>query len=256
MAADRVQVGLFVTCLVDTMRPQIGFAAVRLLEEAGCRVTVPPAQTCCGQPAHNAGDQATAAAIALGVIDAFQGLDYVVAPSASCAGMIRNHFPTLFADDAAAGERARALAGRTFELVSFLVDVMGVEAARSGFEGTVAYHDSCAALREMGVREQPRRLLGSLKGVRLSEPADGDVCCGFGGAFCVKYPDISNAMVSTRTNAIAATRADTVVSADLGCLLNIAGRLSRQGIKIRARHVAEILADMANGPAIGEPTRD
>ena len=253
MPAARRRVGLFVTCLVDLFRPTVGFAAAALLERAGCEVAVPAAQVCCGQPAYNSGDRADTKAIARDVIAAFEPFDATVAPSGSCAGMIKRHYPALFAGDSAWEPRARHLAERTFELVSFLVDECGVETVDARHEGTVTYHDSCSSLREMGVRAQPRRLLGSVDGLELAELGAPDVCCGFGGTFCVKYPDISGRMVADKAKDIAATGAETVLAGDMGCLLNIAGRLSREGSAVRARHVAEVLAGMDDRPAIGEP---
>lgn len=253
MTSARPRVGLFVTCLVDMFRPPVGFAAVKLLEDAGCDVDVPPGQTCCGQPAYNSGDRADARDIAIGVIRAFQGFDYVVLPSGSCASMIRVHYPLLFEDDPDMAGRARALADRTYELVSFLTDVMKVgQVAAAWFEGAVTYHDSCSGLRELGIHEQPRNLLASMGGLELRELSAPEECCGFGGTFCVKYPEISDKMVGSKTADIAATGAGTVLGGDLGCLMNIAGKLSREGSAIRARHVAEVLAGMADGPAIGE----
>ena len=253
MPAARRRVGLFVTCLVDLFRPTVGFAAAALLERAGCEVAVPTAQVCCGQPAYNSGDRADTKAIARDVIAAFEPFDATVAPSGSCAGMIKRHYPALFAGDSAWEPRAERLAARTFELVSFLVDECGVDAVDARHEGSVTYHDSCSSLREMGVRAQPRRLLGTVDGLALEELSAPDVCCGFGGTFCVKYPDISGRMVADKTRDIAATGADTVLAGDMGCLLNIAGRLSREGSAVRARHVAEVLAGMDDRPAIGEP---
>ena len=252
MARDAVDVGLFVTCLVDLFRPSVGFAAVKLLEDAGCRVHVPAAQTCCGQPAFNSGDRDGARAIARQVIDAFEGFDHVVAPSGSCAGMLRKHFPELFEDDAAMAARARDLAGRTWELVSFLTDMRGVDAVQARYDGVVTYHDSCSGLRELKIKAQPRRLLDSVEGLTLKEMADAETCCGFGGTFCVKYPDISVKMASNKTANIAETGADTLLAGDMGCLLNMAGRLSREGRAVRVRHVAEVLAGETAGPAIGE----
>jgi L-lactate dehydrogenase complex protein LldE len=249
---SRPRVGLFVTCLVDLLRPSIGFAAVRLIEAAGCDVEVPEAQTCCGQPAYNSGDLADTIAIARQVIKAFEPYDYVVAPSGSCAGMLKVHYPDLFASDTVWGPRAATLAAKTFELVSFLTDVRGMTGVEASFAGTVTYHDSCAGLRELGVRNQPRRLLKSVDGLKLVELAEADVCCGFGGTFCVKYPDISNAIVEKKTKAIAASGAATVLAGDLGCLMNMAGKLQRQQIPVTARHVAEVLADMTDLPPIGE----
>ncbi|MEX0851784.1 MAG: (Fe-S)-binding protein [Bauldia sp.] len=245
-------VGLFVTCLADLFRPSVGFATVKLLEDAQCRVEVPAAQTCCGQPAYNSGDREDARAIARQVIAAFEGYDYVVAPSGSCAGMLRVHYPALLADDEAWAERARAFAGKVHEIVSFLVDVRGVERVAAAFAGIVTYHDSCSSLRELGIRDQPRRLLKTVAGLKLAEMADTEACCGFGGTFCVKYPDISNAIVEKKTEAIAQSGAGTVLAGDLGCLLNIAGKLKRQGSTVRSRHVVEVLAGMTQSPAIGE----
>ena len=255
MPATHRRVGLFVTCLVDLFRPTVGFAAAALLERAGCEVVVPAAQVCCGQPAYNSGDRADTKAIARDVIAAFEPFDATVAPSGSCAGMIKRHYPVLFAGDSEWEPRAERLAARTFELVSFLVDECGIDAVDARHEGTVTYHDSCSSLREMGVRAQPRRLLGSVDGLALAELEAPDVCCGFGGTFCVKYPDISGRMVADKARDIAATGADTVLAGDMGCLLNIAGRLSREGSTVRARHVAEVLAGMDDRAAIGEPAK-
>ena len=252
MSDTSPHVGFFVTCLVDLMRPTVGFAAIKLLEDAGCRVTVPRDQSCCGQPAYNSGDRADAIALARKVIAAFENFDYVVLPSGSCAGMIRHHYPKLFAGDGAWEARATALAAKTFELTSFLVDVLGIEGVEARLEGVVTYHDSCSGLRELGVKTQPRRLLGSVDGLTLVEAAEAETCCGFGGTFCVKYPDISGRMVDKKVEDLAATGAGTLLAGDMGCLLNIAGRLKRRGDPIQARHVAEVLAGMADGPAIGE----
>jgi L-lactate dehydrogenase complex protein LldE len=249
------RVALFVTCLVDLFRPSVGFAAVKLLEQAGCTVEVPPLQVCCGQPAYNSGDRATTQAIARQVIDAFEGFDAVVAPSGSCGGMLSHHYPGLFDDDPAMKARAEALAGRSHELMSFLVDVLGVTKVATHYEGIVTYHDSCSGLRELGVKTQPRQLLKSVDGLALSEMTSPEVCCGFGGTFCVKYPEISNAMVGEKSADIAATGADTLLAGDLGCLMNMAGKLQREGSAIRVRHVAEVLAGMGDDAAIGEPAR-
>jgi L-lactate dehydrogenase complex protein LldE len=249
------RVGLFVTCLVDLFRPSVGFAAVKLLEEAGCTVEVPAAQTCCGQPAYNSGDRADATAIARQVIAAFEPYDHVVVPSGSCGGMIKEHYPRLFADDPAMQARAQALAAKTHELVSFLADVLRIERVAARYEGTATYHDACSGLRELGIKAQPRRLLAQVAGLTLKEMATPETCCGFGGMFCVKYPDISDRMVSDKAADIAATGADTLLAGDMGCLLNIAGKLSRRGLAMRVRHVAEVLAGMTDAPPIGAPER-
>jgi L-lactate dehydrogenase complex protein LldE len=249
-----MRVALFVTCLVDLFRPTVGFAAVKLLEAAGCTVEVPRRQTCCGQPAYNSGDRSDAKAIALQVIGAFAGYDHVVAPSGSCAGMLRVHYPELFADDPENLPLAQELAGRSWELVSFLVDVCGMRAVAAQWQRRITYHDACSGLRELGVKLQPRQLLASVAGLVLNELPGAEVCCGFGGTFCVKYPEISDKMVTDKAVDIAATGADAVLAGDLGCLLNMAGKLHRQGRQIEARHVAEVLAGMTGEvPPIGGP---
>ncbi len=245
------RVGLFVTCLVDIIRPSVGFAAVKLLEDAGCKVIV-PSQTCCGQPAYNSGDRATAKRLALQAIDAFEDCDYVVAPSGSCGGMLAKHYPGLFAGEPDLVERAERFAEKSHELVSFLVDILGVKKVAARYDGTVAYHDSCAGLRELGVKAQPRRLLAGVEGLTLVELDEAETCCGFGGLFATKYGELSNAIVARKADDIRGARADTVLAGDLGCLMNMAGKLSRDGSAVKTRHVAEILAGMADGPAIGE----
>jgi L-lactate dehydrogenase complex protein LldE len=235
----RPRVGLFVTCLVDLVRPQIGFAAVKLLEQSGCDVFVPQAQTCCGQPAWNAGADKDAREIAEQVVAAFSEFDYVVAPSGSCAGMIKRHYPEVLHND----PRALALAAKTHELTSFLVNVRGMTSVAAKCEARACYHDSCSSLREMKVREQPRKLLASVEGLSITELTDGEVCCGFGGLFSVKYPEISERMADDKIADAAATGADMMIGGDLGCLLHLEGRMKRQGKTMRVRHVAEVLAD-------------
>jgi L-lactate dehydrogenase complex protein LldE len=253
--SQRPRVGLFVTCLVDILRPSVGFAAVRLLEAAGCDVVV-PLQTCCGQPAYNSGDRDTARALALQTIAAFEGFDYVVAPSGSCAAMLKVHYPRLLAGDAEASPRARAFAERVYELVSFLVDVRKLEAVPGTFSGRVTYHDGCSGLRELGIKRQPRELLERLKGAELVEMAETETCCGFGGLFCVKYPDISNAMVSKKTANVTAVEPELLLAGELGCLLNIAGKLAREGSRVSCRHVAEVLAGETAEPPIAHAASD
>ncbi|SIQ48507.1 MULTISPECIES: (Fe-S)-binding protein [Acidiphilium] len=248
-SSARPRVALFVTCLADMYRPSVGFAAIKLLEAAGCTVEVPRAQTCCGQPAYNSGDRATARALAEGLLTAFAGYDYVVVPSGSCAGMLRKHMPELFDQDPDLRSRAEALAAKTWELTGFLVDVMGFAGIESSLNVRATYHDSCAGLRELGVKTQPRALLGKVAGLELVEMSEPEICCGFGGTFCVKYPDISARMTGDKTTDIAATGADLVLAGDLGCLLNMAGKLSREGKPIAVRHVAEVLAGMTGDVA-------
>lgn len=253
--STRPRVGLFVTCLADLVRPQIGFAAVRLLEQAGCDVEVPPMQTCCGQPAWNAGADKDASEIARAVIAAFEDFDYVVAPSGSCAGMIKRHYPEVFEKDEAWLARARALAAKTHELMSFLVKVRGVTSVPAKFAKSVCYHDSCSSRREMGVMQEPRTLLASVEGLSIKELAETQICCGFGGLFSVKYPEISERMADDKVADIVGSGADTLVGGDLGCLLHLAGRMKREGKAIEVRHAAEVLADMGNEPALGEPRK-
>lgn len=259
-ATRRPRAGLFVTCLVDVLRPSVGFAAARLIEAAGCDVIVPQGQTCCGQPAYNSGDRPDAVAIARATIEAFKGCDYVVAPSGSCAGMLKSHYPRLFADAPDMRADAEAFAAKVYELVSFLVDVRGMTAIDQSLQtaapGRVTYHDSCSGLRELGIKAQPRQLLTSIKGLELVEMADSEICCGFGGTFSVKFPDISNAMVEKKAETIAQARPDLLLAGDLGCLLNMAGKLSRQGRAIAVRHVAEVLAGDLETPPIGASDND
>jgi L-lactate dehydrogenase complex protein LldE len=250
--AHRPRVGLFVTCLVDLMRPSVGFAAAKLIEAAGCEVVVPAGQTCCGQPAYNSGARTDAAALARQTIAAFDGLDYVVAPSGSCAGMLRRHYPDLLSENVEWHGRAIAMAERVWELTAFLVDVRGVENVPGKLNARVTYHDSCSGLRELGVKRQPRALLAKVAGLELVEMADSEVCCGFGGTFAIKYPGISNAMADWKVQDAAAGSADLLLAGDLGCLMNMAGKLSRNGSNLAARHIAEVLAGELQDPPIGK----
>jgi L-lactate dehydrogenase complex protein LldE len=244
------RIALFVTCLVDLHRPSVAFAAISLLEAAGCLVEVPRSQTCCGQPAYNAGDRATARELGLSIITAFAAYDYVVAPSGSCAGMLSKHLPHLFDDDPNLRAKADDLASRTYELTAFLADILHFTPTPPPLNATATYHDSCAGLRELGVKSQPRQLLAAVPGLHLTEMTEPELCCGFGGTFCVKYPEISTRMASDKIADIESTNADMIVAGDMGCLLNIAGRLSRESSKVSVRHVAELLAGIS-APPIG-----
>lgn len=237
-----MRVGLFVTCLVDLMRPRIGFAAIELLEAAGCDVTVPATQTCCGQPAWNSGDQQAAAKLARKVIAEFEACEYVVAPSGSCADHIRNEYPVIFADEPDWHARAVALASRVYELTDFLVNVARLDKLPGNFAGSITYHDSCTGLRSLGIKAQPRALLARLPRVELKEMNGAEECCGFGGTFSVKFGDVSAAIAERKCNAGLATGAQTIVGGDLGCLLNIEGKLRRLGDETtRVMHIAEVL---------------
>jgi len=238
-----MRLALYVTCLVDLMRPSVGFAALRLLAGEGCEVVVPPDQTCCGQPAWSAGNRPLAADLARRAIAGLEGYEHVVVPSGSCADHIRNAYPQLLADDPAWAGRAQAVAGRTHELASFLADVLGSDSVPGEFAGSVTYHDSCKGLRGLVIKAQPRALLARVHGLTLREMAECEECCGFGGAFAERFGDISTAIVDRKCEAIAAAGADAVVGGDLGCLLNIEGRLRRRGdTRTRVLHLAEVLA--------------
>jgi len=238
-----MRVGLFVTCLVDMMRPSIGMAALRLIEAAGYDVVVPATQTCCGQPGYNSGDRKSARALAEKVLEEFERCDYVVAPSGSCSGMIRTHYPDLFRDEPALAARIERLTAKTYELTDFLVSVAKIDRVPGAFEGSVTYHDSCSGLREMGVKGQPRKLLALVPGLALREMRDSETCCGFGGTFAVKMDAISARMVEDKCRNIESNGASAVVLGDLGCMLNIEGRLRKRGDSTtRVLHIAELLA--------------
>lgn len=238
-----MRVGLLVTCLVDLMRPRIGFAAIKLLEDAGCEVVVPTTQTCCGQPAFNSGDRTAARNLALKVLEEFEACDCLVAPSGSCAAMVRNHYVELVADNAGQAQRMAALAAKTYELTDFLVNVAKVRSVPGNFQGSITYHDSCAGLRELGVKQQPRKLLAQMPGVVLNEMRGAEECCGFGGTFSVKFGELSAAIAEKKCESIHGARSNAVVGGDLGCLLNIEGKLRRMGDdSTRVLHIAEVLA--------------
>lgn len=240
-----MRIGLFVTCLVDVMRPRIGFAALRLLEATGHEVVVPRTQTCCGQPGYNSGDRSSAQRLALKLLDEFRDCDYVVAPSGSCGGMIRTHYPELLRDFPERATEVERLCARTYELTDFLVNVAGLERVPGSRRGAVTYHDSCAGLRELGVKRQPRALLATMEGLEIAEMDAAEQCCGFGGTFAVKFGEISTNIADRKCDAVEATGADTLVLGDLGCMLNIEGRLRRRGNRrTRVLHVAEVLAGM------------
>jgi L-lactate dehydrogenase complex protein LldE len=238
-----MRVALFVTCLVDMMRPRIGFAAIRLLEAAGCEVAVPETQTCCGQPAFNSGDRASARKLAKKVIAEFERYEYVVAPSGSCADQMRNEYPGLFADDPEWHRRAVAMASRVYELTDFLVNVAKIDRLPGDWRGSITYHDSCAGLRSLDIKRQPRALLAKLPGVELREMPGAEECCGFGGTFSIKFGAVSAAIAERKCGNAGTTGADAIVGGDLGCLLNIEGKLRRMGDeKTRVLHIAEVLA--------------
>ncbi len=250
-------VGLFATCPVDLLRPAVGFATAKLLEQAGCEVHV-PAQSCCGQIAYNNGQPNAARDMAWTLISAFCDYDYTVLPSGSCGGMIKLHYPALFKDDARLPQ-VQAFCSKVFELTTFLTEVVQFKPQQPNCDlsaTTITYHDSCAGLREFGIKAQPRDLLRSCANNIITEMADTEVCCGFGGTFCVKFPDIANRMVENKASNARATNADMLVGGDLSCLLHIAGKMRRQDddeqiSNPEVRHIAELLAGDLDGPAIG-----
>jgi len=237
------RVALFVTCLVDLFSPRIGLAAVKLLRRLGVEPDFPAAQTCCGQPAFNAGYRHEARGLARRFLEVFEQYDWLVAPSGSCAAMVREHYPALFREDQELGRRFSALGHRTLELSQFLTEVCQVASTGARFPHAVTYHDSCHALRSLGVREGPRRLLRSVEGIDFRELPDSEVCCGFGGTFAVKFPEISLAMADDKIARIESTGAEFVVATDGSCLMHLGGALARRGSPVRTLHLAEVLAE-------------
>jgi len=251
MPEKKPRVALFVTCLVDLFRPSVGFAAVNLLEAAGCSVHVPKDQTCCGQPAFNTGNVKDARRMARRVMDTFEDFDYTVLPSGSCAAMMKYHYQDLFSDNPSLAKRAGQFSKKVFELVSFLTDIRKIDTVPGSFNGSATYHDSCSGLRKLGIKKQPRGLLQDVPGLKLVEMKHPDVCCGFGGTFCIKFPEISRRMSQDKVRDILDTGTDMVLAGDMGCILNISTALKHTGSTIQARHVAEILSGI-DGPSTDE----
>jgi len=245
-------VGLFITCLIDLFRPSIAWATIDLLKQAGCKVTVPQTQTCCGQPAYNSGANIQARDLAKKLIDEFKEFDFIVVPSGSCSGMIKQHFLELFKDDVSWLKKATLISRKTYELTEFLIDVLDFKHVHKGprYCYKVTYHDSCSGLRESNIKDQPRKLLKQIDGLNLIEGKEAETCCGFGGLFCMKYPEISEKIVDLKVDDILSTKTELLLGGDLGCLMNIAGRISRRGERVDVRHVAEYLAGSINKPPI------
>ena len=236
-----MRVSLFATCLVDQFRPEAATAAVAVLRHAGCTVEFDPRQTCCGQPAFNSGYQDEARKVGRHFLEVFADAEAVVAPSGSCVAMIR-HLPHLFEAGSAEHARAVQVAGRTHEFGSFLVHVLGVTELGARFDGRVSWHDACHGLRDLGIRDEPRRLIAAVEGCELVEMNAADSCCGFGGTFSVKFPEISVAMLDRKLEELRDSGVDAVVSGDASCLMQIEGRMQRLGLPIRGMHLAELLA--------------
>jgi L-lactate dehydrogenase complex protein LldE len=238
-----MKVSLFVTCLVDQMWSSIGTSCVDVLRRAGCEVEFDERQTCCGQPAFNTGYRDEARRVAKRFIEIFgeSKADAIVSPSGSCTAMV-HHFADLFADDPQWLERAQAVASRTFELSSFLVRVLKVEDVGATWKGRLTWHDACHGLRDLNLKSEPRRLIRNVRGAEFVEIENAESCCGFGGTFSVKYPEISVAILDQKIEAIERAEVDAVVSGDASCLMQIGGRLSRRGSRVRVMHLAELLS--------------
>jgi L-lactate dehydrogenase complex protein LldE len=236
------RVTLFIQCIVDSCFPEVGEAMVKVLERQGLTLDYPPEQTCCGQPAFNAGYRDEAARLALHYLDVFEHAEVIVCPSGSCVNMVRHHYMELFAKDPRQLERAKKVAAKTFEFTEFLVDALGVTDVGATWNGEVTYHDSCHLLRGLGVKDQPRALLSKVRGLTLVEMTRSDECCGFGGTFSAKYPEISEALLETKLANIQATGTGAVVGCDMGCLMHMQGMIRRRELPISVRHIAEILA--------------
>ena len=249
---QNLRVGLFVTCIVDVVRPQVGFATLKLLEDAGCEVEVPLNQTCCGQPGFNSGAREASADMAKQFIEQFEKFDYIVVPSGSCAGMVKENYAELLNGDGEWYGRALKVANKTWELTSFLTTICQFKPENVSLHTKATYHDSCAGLRELGIKQQPRALLSHIDGLDLVKLEGDEVCCGFGGTFCVKYSSISNAIVTEKADHVRETEAEMLLGGEVSCLMNISGKMSREGKRIKAMHIAEVLAGMGDKPGIGE----
>ncbi len=236
-----MRVALFVTCLVDQLRPQVGRATVEVLRRAGCEVAFDPRQTCCAQPAWNSGFRAEAARVARHFVQVFEGAEAIVVPSGSCTAMVR-HLPECFPSQPRWRERAEKIAARTHELSSFLVRVLGLRDLGARFRGRVAWHDACHGLRELGLRQEPRALLAAVRELELVELEAAESCCGFGGTFSVHYPEISTAILDRKLEQLDRLGVDAIASLDASCLMQIAGRLARSGSRVRTLHLSELLA--------------
>ncbi|HYL74193.1 MAG TPA: (Fe-S)-binding protein [Bryobacteraceae bacterium] len=236
------RVSLFVTCIVDQVFPQVGVAMTEVLERLGYAVDFPAAQTCCGQPAFNSGYPEEARAVARHFLDVFRDAEHIVVPSGSCTSMITHHFEDIFANDAAMLEDVHRIAPRVWEFSRFLLEVAGADDVGARFDGVVTYHDSCHALRELHIKDGPRRLLAKVQGLTLREMSAAEECCGFGGTFSVKFPEVSGGMARTKIDSIVKTEAGTVVSIDSSCLMQLQGVIQRAGLNIRTMHLAEVLA--------------
>lgn len=247
-----MRVSLFITCLADQLYPEVGESVVRLLHRYGCEVDFPELQTCCGQPAYNSGYQDEAREVARSWIRAFEHSDYVVSPSGSCTGMVHHYYPQLFDHEPEWKAKAECLIERTYEFSQFLVRVLGIKDVSAEFPEKVTYHPSCHAMRLLGVREEPGELMAHVKGLELIDLPHQEDCCGFGGTFAVKMADMSEAMVCEKASNVCATNASVLVGTDMGCLMNIGGRLNKESKPVRVMHLAQLLEE---GVKRGESTQ-
>jgi len=240
-----VKASLFVSCLVDQFYPEIGESVVKVLRHLDVDLDFPSGQTCCGQPAYNSGFVSRAVPLARRVLDLFSDSEYVVIPSGSCGAMLKVFTPELFRDDPELEEQARSMAERTYEFSQFIVNVLGITDVGASFQGKVTYHASCHLLRELGAATESQALIRAVRGVEFVEMDGATACCGFGGTFAVKYPEISGAILEPKLRSIEATGADVLVAADAGCLMHMAGVMRRRGMKTRPMHLAQLLAQEA-----------
>ena len=236
-----MKVQLFIPCFVDQLYPQTAFNMVKVLEKAGCEVHYNTNQTCCGQPAFNAGFLDEARAVCSKFIQDFDNADYIVAPSASCVGFVRNYYTKLF-DNSSVLHQVKNLASRTFEFSEFLTDVLKIEKLGAVFKAKATYHDSCAALRECKIKDAPRRLLSNVSGLEMVEMNDVETCCGFGGTFAVKFDSISIGMADQKVTNALATKADYIISTDLSCLMHLDGYIKGKNLPLQTIHIADVLA--------------
>ncbi len=243
-ANKKIKVSLFITCLVDALFPQVGVSMVKVLKSLGVEVDFPEKQTCCGQPAFNTGFRQDAKLLAKRFLSIFERDGFIVSPSGSCTSMVRVFYKELFHDDQKTLNIVELISTRTYEFSEFLVNVLKVDDVGATYKGRVTYHDSCHALRELRIQDEPRKLIKSVKGIDFIEMKSPETCCGFGGTFSIKFPDVSVSILDEKIESIIESGADTVLSADMGCLMHIGGALDRRNIPVKTMHIAELLSNI------------